>query len=163
VEGQTRRAALLRVLAAAASLVALLATRAAGLRPLDVALWTVLVPLLVSALLVLLPLGLAWVRRARRPRAAVVVPEQPGAVPDGVVQSRETAVEQARRLLLAGREREAPLEELLPLARALHEATLELAAATAAAGGHVPQALRDELALRERAATDPATEPATYG
>jgi hypothetical protein len=57
-------------------------------------------------------------------------------------------VEQARRLLLAARDRGAGMEELLELARTLHEATLDQARASAAAGGHVPQALRDELALR---------------
>jgi hypothetical protein len=131
---------------------ALLVARAQGLRPLDVALWTVLVPLAVGALAVLLPHAVRRGSRTGRRHTSVIVAEGGSAAPDPAVQSREGAVEQARLLLIAARHRGAPLEELLVLAQALHEASLEHARATAAAGGHVPQALRDELALRERPA-----------
>jgi hypothetical protein len=86
-------------------------------------------------------------------RPSVVLPETGWAanlLPDPAVQAREAAVEQARALLLEARERGDSTQDLLALARLLHEARLELAGAIASAGGLVPQDLRDELALRER-------------
>ncbi len=143
-----------------ASAAAVVASRAAGLRGLDVAVWALLVPILVGAALGLLRLARA---DRHRPHAAVVVPDDVVAhlaTPDPRVQVRAEAAAGARDALLAARERGAPLADLLVLARAVHEAELDLARATLAAGGLVPQAVRDELALRDRQS---APERTTYG
>lgn len=127
---------------------------------LDVALWSVLVPILVAAVLELVPRARQRVRCARRQRKAVVVPDSAAnspATPDPAVQARAAAVAQARAELLGAKEQRAPLEELLALARVLHECELDLARATASAGGHVPQALRDELLLRDRPTSVPSS------
>ena len=151
-EDDPRWARLLGLLAALSSAVAFLACRALDLRPLDTALWAVLAPVGATLLMVLARLALR--RPQPRPRlATVVLPDSAEPVsPDPAVQARDAAVELARQLLLDARERGASTDELLGLARALHEATLEQARALAAAGGHVPQALRDEIALRDRSA-----------
>lgn len=112
-----------------------------GLPGLDVALWSVLVPILVGGLLTLVRQAFWRARAGRRHRAQVVVPD---------------AVAQACAALLEAKEQGAPLEELLALARELHEAELGLARKTAARGGAVPQALGDELLLRDRPATVPS-------
>lgn len=119
---------------------------------LDVALWTVLVPLLVAGGLALLPHARRQVAATRRTRAEVVVPDTAPTrtAPDPAVQAREQARTRARERLLAAKELGAPVDELLALARELHEADLDLARALTSAGGHVPQALRDELAVREQ-------------
>lgn len=122
---------------------------------LDVALWAVLVPILVATLLELVLRAVERVRAARRQHDDVVVPEGVAvitATPDPAVQARNDVVTEARGALLAARDRGAPLDELLALAAALREAELDLARATASCGGHVAQALRDELLLRDRRA-----------
>lgn len=66
------------------------------------------------------------------------------------VLRRQQAVDRAEGQLLDARSTDPhrPLAELLPLAKVLHEARLEHAAALLAAGGEVPEGLRDELELR---------------
>jgi len=127
---------------------------------LDVAVWAVLVPILVAAVLELAPRAQQQLLLARRHRAQVVVPDAVAAAPaapDPAVQARAAVVAQARIGLLAAKEDGATLEELLALARALHEAELDLARATETAGGHVPQAVRDELHLRDRPTSVPSS------
>lgn len=141
---------LIGLLCAPSSLLAVAAALHVGARGLDVALWAVLTP--IAAATCLFALGRVRAHRVRRQRAPVVVPDAvalPRAALDPIVQARAEALEQARSVLLGARDRGADLEELLVLARALHEAELALAGATVAAGGLVPQSLRDELALRD--------------
>lgn len=136
-----------------AGAVAALVCYGIGLRPLDVALWAVLSGLAVVAALALLPLLLPRPEPARRAPAQAVLPERSAAtthVPDPAVQAREVVVELAREAVLEARLRGASLDELVVLAQALHEATLDLARATLSAGGWVEPALRHELALRDR-------------
>lgn len=75
------------------------------------------------------------------------------------VLRRQQAVDRARQLLLEARrtDPERPLAELLPLAKALHEARLEHAEALLAAGGEPAEELRHELELR---APRPGPRPA---
>lgn len=106
-----------------------------------------------------------WTRRAtqlgtrRSRRARAVSPDHladAGLDPvwSPTVLRRQQAVDLARAELLGARTRDPdrPLSELLPLARALHEARLEHAAALLTAGGEVPDDLRSELQLRARRA-----------
>lgn len=152
-QGEDRRVVLHRVLpcllgsAGAGGL-----TSASGARGLDVATWSVLTPLVVGALLELAPRAAAQLRLARAARRPpVVLPDRIApATPDPAVQARDAAVEQLRGAVLAAREDGAPMEQLLVLVRALHEAELDRARAVLTAGGQVPQALRDELELRVR-------------
>lgn len=90
-----------------------------------------------------LPAALGLVSRALRRRARAAGPERAAVVVPDVVA-------QACAALLEAKERGASLDELLTLAHGLHEAELAHARRTAAAGGEVPQALRDELLLRDR-------------
>ena len=140
------------VCAASSALAAAVMRRADG-RALDVALWALLAPLVVAALLELAWWGRHRAREVRRQRAQVVLPV--AAAPE-LDPRAPGAADQARAQLLAARGRGAPTEELLELARALHEARLELARVTAAAGGDVPQELRDELVLRDRPQSVPS-------
>lgn len=156
-EERDRRGGLLRAAAClAASGTAVVVTGLLDAPPLDRALWGVLAPILVGSALE----ALQRVRRrvARRLRAEVVVPDAVALVPmtpDPAVQARQAAADQARAALLAAQQRDAAAEELLALAEAQHEAALDLARATAAAGGYVPQELRDELAVRAQRITPP--------
>lgn len=156
---QEPRRLLPRLLAgAAASAGAGGAAAASGMRPLDVALWCMLGPLAVLAVLELAPRARRSVPVAPHPAPVVVVPERSVAqavAPDPVVQAREAVVERARALVLEARQRGEGLDVLLALSEALHEANLDLARATVAAGGMVPQALRDELALRGQMLAEP--------
>lgn len=151
---QERRPILPRALAAAAAAAGSGgAAAASGMRPLDVALWCVLGPLAVLLVLELAPRARRSVAVATAPAPVVVVPERSAAqtaAPDPAVQAREAVVERARALVLEARQRGEGLDVLLALSEALHEANLDLARATVSAGGMVPQALRDELALREQ-------------
>lgn len=153
-------AVLLRgVLCALASAVVAGSVHASGGRAVDVALWAVLAPLLAAAALELAPRASRRLSGLHRQRAPGVVPDAVArgrTAPDTAVAARQAAVEQVRAALLAARERGAPVSELLGLARALHEARLDVARATLSAGGHVPQELRDELALRDRTPPSPA-------
>lgn len=148
---QQRGVRALLLACALTSTAALVTTALAGLPPLDVAVWAVLAPMATGGLLALLARLRAY--RARRARGVVVVPDpvpEPDDALDPAVRSRAEAVAQARAALLDAKDRDEPLEALLALARALHDAELALAAAHLATGGHVPQAVRDELALRDR-------------
>lgn len=134
------------------------AAAASGMRPLDVALWSLLGPLTVLAVLELAPRARRSVAAATHPAPVVIVPERSvaqAAAPDPAVQAREAVVDRARALLLEARQRGEGLDVLLALSEALHEANLDLARATLTAGGIVPQALRDELALREQLVAEP--------
>lgn len=154
-------------MAAAASGAAATASAASGAPPLDVAAWALLAPLGVLLLLSLLSALLPRARRsgaAHCPAPVVVLPEDRSGQPEGpdpVVQAREAAVEQARLLLVEARERGADTDALLVLAASLHEAHLDLARAILAAGGPVTQAVRDELALRDRAPSPAHRQPTT--
>ena len=122
---------------------------------LDVVVWTGLCGLAAATLLSFV--GSVSRQEAPRPSTppVVVLPERSvagSAVPDAAVQARQEIVEQARLALLHARRHDAELDELLALTDALHEAELDLARATLTAGGWVAPALRDELALRDRAA-----------
>ena len=144
-----------RLLVGKAALVAGLVAYGSEVPALDVVVWTGLGGLGAATLLSLA--GSVTRQPPDRPTAApvVVLPERSvagSAVPDPAVQARFTLVEQARATLLEARRREAPMDELLALATALHEAELDLARATLSAGGWVAPALRDELSLRDRAA-----------
>lgn len=136
-----------------AATVAGLVTAAQGLRPLDVALWTVLTGVAALGLLALVPLLRRPLPLEDREPTVVVLPDRSAAtsgVPDPAVQARTAAVDLAREALLAARQRGAELDELVALAQDLHEATLDLARATLSAGGWVEPALRHELTLRDR-------------
>lgn len=147
--------ALRRLLAVKAGLVGGLVAYGSGVPALDVVVWTALSGLAGAALLACV----GWLTRPAPPassaRRAVVLPERSvagSAVPDPAVQARYAIVEQARLALLQARRHEAGMDELLALAEALHEAEFDLARAILTAGGWVAPALRDELALRDRAA-----------
>ena len=147
------------LLVAKASLVAALVAHGLGMRPLDVALWTVLAGVAAVGLLALVPLLRRPMPPVRRAPAGVVVPDRSAAtsgVPDPAVQARAVAVDLAREALLEARQRGASVDELLALAQAVHEVTLDLARATLSAGGWVEPALRHELALRDREVVLPA-------
>lgn len=144
-----------RLLVGKAALVGGLVAYGGDVPPLEVVVWAALCGLAAAWLLILV----VSVSRQEppRPRAtqAVVLPERSvagSAVPDAAVQARLEIVEQVRLALLHARRRDAGMEELLALAEDLHEAELDLARATLTAGGWVTPALRDELALRDRAA-----------
>lgn len=155
------------LLMAKAAAVAGLVTAGLGLRPLDVALWTVLSGVAVLGLLALIPL----LRRPPLPLGpredvVVVLPDRSAAtssVPDPAVQARSAAVDLAREALVAARQRAADLDELVSLAEVLHEATLDLARATLSAGGWVEPALRHELTLRDRGPMAPVEPPLRQG
>jgi hypothetical protein len=153
--GGDRRTLVLRgAVAALCSLGAALVGLRLQLRPLDVALYAVLTPITALTLLVALPRAGGAVRMgARRPAAPSVVPEQDSASGAGkvAIAGAELTVARARERLVAAGGAGAELEELLVLSAALHDAALELARATLAAGGDVPQELRDEIALQDRA------------
>ena len=167
MEQESRLSPVVRVLLVAkAAAVAGLVAHGQDLRPLDVALWTVLAGLAVVALLTALPLLRHRLEVAKREPAVIVLPERSAAttsVPDPAVQARAVAVDAAREAVLEARQRGADMEELVALAEALHEATLDLARATQSAGGYVEPALRHELALRERAAAAEAQQPTSQG
>ena len=154
-EGGPLSPAVRGLLVAKAAVVGGVVAYASAVPALDVVVWTALSGLGAASLLSLVQ----SVARQEPPRptstATVVLPERSvagSAVPDAAVQARLEIVEQARLTLLHARRREAGMDELLALAAALHEAELDLARATLSAGGWVAPALRDELALRERAA-----------
>lgn len=140
-----------------AGLCALASAAAAGLAwsqgaaRLDVALWAVLVAIGVATLLELVAQARRLTHRTRQARSPVVLPDPVEQAAAAALPSEQLrAVEQARADLLAARQRGASMDELVELARAKHEAELELARASAVAGGVVRQDLRDELALRDR-------------
>ena len=144
-----------RVLVAKAALVGGAVAYGSAVPTLEVVVWTALCGLGAVMALSLV----RTVSRQEPPRptetTAVVLPERSvagSAVPDAAVQARLEIVEHARLTLLHARRREADMDELLALAGALHEAELDLARATLTAGGWVAPGLRDELALRDRAA-----------
>lgn len=144
-----------RLLVGKAAAVSGLVAYGSAVPPLDVVVWTALGGLGAATLLTFAGSvsRVAPVRPATPP--VVVLPERSvagSAVPDPAVQARQELVDGARLTLLEARRREAPLEELLALTEAMHEAELDLARATLTAGGWVAPALRDELALRDRAA-----------
>jgi hypothetical protein len=152
--GGDRRTLVLRgAVAALCSLGAALVGLRLQLRPLDVALYAVLTPIMALTLLVALPRAGGAVRMgARRPAAPSVVPEQDtSGGGKAAIAGAELMVAQARERLVIAGGAGADLEELLVLSAALHDAALELARATLAAGGDVPQELRDEIALQDRA------------
>lgn len=143
-----------RLLVAKAALVGGLVAYGSAVPALEVVVWAALCGLAAVWLLLLA----ASVTRQEPARAtttqAVVLPERSvagSAVPDAAVQARFALVEQARANLLQARRREAGMDELLALAEAQHEAEVDLARATITAGGWVAPAMRDELALRDRA------------
>ena len=153
----TRLRALLTLLSSTVALVVRVLQDAPAL---DVALWAVLTGIVVAGSLELLPLLRRQASVVLRPRSRVVVPDAVAATPptpDPAVQARAAIVERVRAQLLEAKQSGAGLDELLPVARALHEAELDLARATVSAGGHVPQSLRDELLLRDRRTTVPST------
>lgn len=143
-----------RLLVGTAALVGGLVAYGSAVPALEVVVWAALSGLAAAWLLLLV----ASVSRQEAPRAtatqAVVLPERSvagSAVPDAAVQARVALVEQARANLLQARRRGAGMDELLALAEAQHEAEVDLARATLTAGGWVAPAMRDELALRDRA------------
>lgn len=144
-----------RLLVAKAALVGGLVAYGSAVPALEVVVWAALCGLAAAWLLLLV---VSFSRQEPpQPTAprVVVLPERSvagSAVPDAAVQARLEIVEQARLTLLHARRRDAGMDELLALAAALHEAELDLARATLSAGGWVAPALRDELALRDRAA-----------
>ena len=157
LEQEPRRLLPRLVTGAAASAVAGGAAAANGMRPLDVALWCILAPLAALTVLELAPRARRSVAAATHPTPVVVLPERSvaqSAAPDPAVQARAAVVERARSLLLEARQRGEGLDVLLALSEALHEANLDLARATLTAGGMVPPALRDELALRGQMVED---------
>jgi hypothetical protein len=152
-EGGDRRTLVLRAAAAAlCSLGAVAIGLWLQLRLLDVALYAVLAPITALTLLVGLPRAGGAVRMgARRPPAPSVVPEPDGATGEAAAtQAAELTVTHARDQVVAGAAAGGDLEELLAMSARLHEAALDLARATLASGGDVPQALRDEIALQDR-------------
>lgn len=147
--------ALRALLVAKAAVVGGLVAYGSAVPALEVVVWAALCGLGAAWLLLLV----ASVTRPEPPRStatqAVVLPERSiagSAVPDAAVQARLEVVEQVRLAVLHARRRDAGMEELVALARDLHEAELDLARATLTAGGWVAPALRDELALRDRTA-----------
>lgn len=150
--GSRRRRGVRLLVAGLASATGAGAAAAGGTAPLDVALWAVLAPLAAVLLLELVLSVCRGVLTARHRGPVIVLPEEEhlAGAPDPAVQAAEVAVEQARSTLLDARHSCAATPALLALAQSLHEAELDLAQATLAAGGSPPQALRDELALRSR-------------
>lgn len=157
MEQATGLSARLRLLLSVkAALVVGLVSYGSGLRPLDVAMWSVLCGIGTAVLLSLVVAALRPGVVEARLTAVVVLPESSAAVPgspDPVVHGRAAVVDRHREALVDARQRGAEMPELLELAEALHEAELDLGRATLAAGGWVEPELRHELALRDRSAT----------
>lgn len=172
-EGSGQRWLVLRTaVAVLCSLGAAVVAAALQLRPLDVALYAVLAPIGALTLLIALPGASGALRLvSRRPATPSVVPEPESSSRDevdltgpaltgGALTAPELTVARARDRLLAARAAGGDLGELLELSTALHDAALELARVTLASGGDVPQALRDEIVLLDRAERVQPTTPA---